>query len=61
MDRNREVFEEHYAMSLKEIGDVLGVSRQTVRTIEQSALRKIRKILSHNKWVDLQERERGKS
>lgn len=43
MNKNREVFEQNYAMTLKEIAEVLGVSRQTVRTIEKQAMEKIRK------------------
>jgi DNA-directed RNA polymerase sigma subunit (sigma70/sigma32) len=60
MNKNREVFEENYAMTLKEIGEVLGVSRQTVRTIEQSALRKVREGFKKYKWLNLEEIERQK-
>lgn len=59
MNKNREVFEENYAMTLKEIGEVLGVSRQTVRTIEQSAIRKVRERFKDNKWIDILELKNG--
>lgn len=45
-------FEGLYCMTLKEIGEVLGVSRQTVRTIEKSALNKVRENLKNSKWVN---------
>lgn len=46
MNKNREAFEQNYAMTLKEIADVLGVSRQTVREIERRAINKIREALN---------------
>ena len=57
--KDREAFEEHYAMTLKEIGEVLGVSRQTVRTIEQTAIRKVRERLKDNKRINMPEQKNG--
>jgi DNA-directed RNA polymerase sigma subunit (sigma70/sigma32) len=41
------------AMSLKEVGDEMGISAERVRQIEERALRKLRKVMSHYQPYDL--------